>query len=46
MIMDRPEKEDHEPSEYINHICHNTLGDNTSGKHVINIPRFDSGTPE
>ena len=32
--------------EYIDHTCHNTPGDTTSGKYVIKIPRFDSGTPE
>ena len=32
--------------EYIDHMCHNTPGDNTSEKYVIKIPRFDSGTPE
>ena len=34
------------PSEYIDHTCHNTPGNSTSGKYVIKIPRFDSGTPE
>ena len=41
-----PEKEDLEPSKYIDHTCHNTPGNSTSGKYVIKIPRFDSGTPE
>ena len=27
-------------------MCHNTPGDNTSGKYVIKIPRLNSGTPE
>ena len=44
--VERPEKEDFEPSKYIDHTCHNTPGDTTSGKYVIKIPRFDSGTPE
>ena len=44
--LERPEKEDLEPIEYIDHTCHNTPGDSNSGKYVIKIPRFDSGTPE
>ena len=44
--LERPEKDELEASEYIDHTCHNTPGDTTSGKYVINIPRFDSGTPE
>ena len=44
--LERPEKKDLEPSEYIDHTCHNTQGDCTSGKYVVTIPRFDSGTPE
>ena len=27
-------------------MCHNTPGDNTSGKYMIKIPRFDSGKPK
>ena len=42
----RPEKDELDASEYIDHTCHNTPGDTTSGKYVIKIPRFDSGTPE
>lgn len=42
----RPEKEETDPSEYIDCTCHNTPGDSTSGKYVIKIPRFGSGTPE
>ena len=42
----RPENHEPDASEYINHTCHNTPGDTTSGKYVIKIPRFDSGTPE
>ena len=41
-----PEKEELDASEYINHTCHNTPGDTTSGKYVIKIPTFDAGTPE
>ena len=44
--LERPEKEDLKPSEYINHTFHNTPGDSTSGKYVMKFPRFDSGTPE
>ena len=33
--------------EYIiDHTCHNAPGHTTSGKYVIKIPRFVSGTPE
>ena len=32
--------------EYIDHTYHNTPGDTVSGKYVIVIPRFDSGTLE
>ena len=46
MPLERPEKEDLEPSEYIDHRYHNTPGDSNSGKFVTKIPRFDSGTPE
>ena len=42
----RPQKDELDASKYIDHMCHNTPGDTTSGKHVIKIPRFDSGTPE
>ena len=37
---------DVEPSDYIDHKCHNTPGDSTLGKYVIKIPIYDSGTPE
>ena len=30
--LERPEKEDLKPCEYIDHTCHNTPGDSTSGK--------------
>ena len=42
----RPEKDELDASKYIDHTCHNTPGDTTSGKYVIKIPRFDAGTPE
>ena len=40
--LDCPEKEDFEPIKYIDHKYHNTPGNNTPGKYVIKIPRFDS----
>ena len=42
----RQEKDEREASEYIDHTSHNTPRNTTSEKHVIKIPRFDSGTPE
>ena len=42
----RPEKDELDALEYINHTCHNTCKDTTSGKSIIKIPRFDSGIPE
>ena len=42
----RAEKDVLDALEYIDHTCHNTRGDTTSGKYAIKIPRFDSGTPE
>ena len=44
-LLELPEKEDLEPSKYIDHTCHNTPRDNTSEKHVLKIPRFGSGMP-
>ena len=44
--LTRPEKDVLKALEYINHTCHNTHRDSTSGKYMIKIPRFDSGTPE
>ena len=44
--LERPEKEDLKPSEYIDHKCHNAPGNSTSGEYVIKIPRFASGMPE
>ena len=44
--LERPEKEDVGPSEYIDHMCHNSLGDSSSGKYMIKIPIFDFGTSE
>ena len=41
-----PEKDELDTVEYIDHTCHNTSGDTSSGKYVIKIPIFDSGTPE
>ena len=42
----RPEKDELHALEYIDHTCHDTLGDTTSGKQIIKIPRFESVTPE
>ena len=42
----RPDKDELIASKYIDHMFHNTPRDNASGKSVIKIPRFDSGTPE
>ena len=42
----RLEKDELDALEYINHTCHNAPRDTTSGKYVIKILRFDSGTPE
>ena len=42
----RPEKDELEASEYIDQMCHNTPRDMISGKYIIKILRFDSGTPE
>ena len=44
--MPRSEKDELDGLEYIDHKCHNTPGNTTSGKYVIKIQRFDSGTPE
>ena len=48
ILLERPEKEDLEPSKYIDHMCHNTPGNSTSGKYVIKTPdltliRLESG---
>ena len=40
------EKEEMDPSEYVDCTCHNTPDESSSGKCVIKIPRFGSGTPE
>ena len=44
--LTRPEKNEFNPSQYINDTCHYTPGDSTLGKYIIKIPIFDSGTPE
>ena len=46
ILLARPEKDKLEAPEYISYTFHNTLGGTTSGKYVIKITRFDSGTPE
>ena len=40
ILLEHPEKEDLEPSEYIDHTYHNTPGNSTSGKCVIKIPHL------
>ena len=42
----RSEMDELDALKYVDHTCHNTPGDTTSGKYVIKIPRFDSDTPE
>ena len=44
--LERPETENLEPREYIDHTCHKTPVDSASGKYMIKIPTFGSGTPE
>ena len=45
--LKNPEKGDHiESKNPKDHTCYHTLGDFSSGKYVIKIHRFDSGTPE
>ena len=46
IFLARPEKDELDALEHIDHMYHNTPGDTTSGKYVIKILRFDSGTPE
>ena len=46
ITLGTPEKEEIEPLEYIDHMCHNTPRVTTSEKYVIKIPRFDSDTPK
>ena len=41
-----PEKDDLNPLEYIDCMCHNTPGGSTSDKYTIKILRFGSGTLE
>ena len=42
----RPENDELDALQYIDHTCYNAPGDTTSGKDMIKIPYFDSGTPE
>ena len=44
--LEHPENENFELSKYTEHTCHDTPRDSISGKYMIKIPRFDSGTPE
>ena len=43
--LEHPEKEHLKPSIYVDHTCHNTPGNSTSGKYMIKISRFDFGMP-
>ena len=40
------EKDELVPCKYKDHTCHNTSGHSASGKHLINVSRFDSVTLE
>ena len=44
--LERTVASDKKDIKYIEHTCHNTPGDSTTGKHVIKVPIYDSGHPE
>ena len=46
--LQRPVKKTTKKDElkHIDHQCHNTPGDTTSGKYTIKVPMYDSGDPE
>ena len=46
--LERPVKQTTKKDElkHIDHQCHNTPGDTTSGKYTIKVPMYDSGDPE
>ena len=46
ILLARPETDELDALEYIDHMCHNTSRDTTSGNYIIKIPKFDSGTLE
>ena len=46
ILLESPEKEDLDPSDYTDHTCQNTPGDSSSGKYVIKTPGINSDTPE
>ena len=46
ICLSRPDNDELDALENIDHTCHNTPRDTTSGKSVIRISRFDSGTPQ
>ena len=46
ILLARPEKDELDALEYIDHKCQSTPGDTNSANYVIKIPRFDSGTSE
>ena len=43
VLLESPENKDLKPSKYIDHMCHNTPGDSTSGKYIIKIQRLKGG---
>ena len=44
--LERTVSSDKKDIKYIEHTCHNTPGDSTTGKYVIKVPIYDSGHPE
>ena len=46
--LERPVKKPTKKDElkHIDHQCHNTPGDTTTGKYTIKVPMYDSGDPE
>ena len=45
-LLEYPQENELEALEDIDQTCYNTPGNTNSGKYIIKIPRFDSGTPE
>ena len=46
ILLERPEKENLEPNEWKDYMCHNTPGNSASVKYIIKIPRSGFGTLE
>ena len=44
--LTRPDEDELQASEYIDHTCHNIPGNIVSEKYVIKISIFDSSAPE